>query len=301
MSASASQPPSSLLRPPGAVCLSSTDEAEVKSFLEHDAERNVYLNWRIAQGVLAHDAKHERLLGYRDPDTLEMSALLGVGANMVPAGADEAGLTELATHAGLALDVPRMIIGPETAVATLWSSYRPLVRPHVQLDTYHIYYEVRPETLDDELTLPGLRLAEEGDLHVVEEASAQMLIDDLGRRDRDENPTLFRRRVRNAIGSREVFVYVRGGFLLFKVNLGPRTSHAAQLQGVFTSRGFRDRGLGRRGCAEIARRLFAAGVPVVNLFVREDNVSARRAYEAVGFRPAGRFRMIILHPDRSRP
>jgi predicted GNAT family acetyltransferase len=166
--------------------------------------------------------------------------------------------------------------------------------PPVQLDCLHVSYELRPADLSPDLGLPELRLAGPGDLDQVEDASAAMLLEDLGRRDREEDPAFFRRRIRHAIRVEEVYIARHRQELAFKVNLGARAHGVIQLQGVYTVEAHRGRGLGRRGCAEVCRRLFDAGTRVVTLFVREENRSARRAYEAVGFRSRGVIRMIIL-------
>jgi len=270
------------------------DERDVIAFLSGQPSANVYLLWRIAQGVLRQPRGHERFYGMRDPDSRRLRAVIGAGANLVPAGSDRDALYELGQLAALCGERPRMLIGPRAGVDALWRGFQQALDPNVQLDTVHIGYELLPDDLAPELGLQRLHVAAMSDLIEVEEASAQMLIDDLDRRDRDEDPGLFRRRMRHAISQGEVFIYRDRGELVFKLNLGARTGEATQLQGIFTARSRRGEGLCRRGTAEVCRRLFSEGVPMVNLFVREDNLAARRSYEAVGFVPAGQLRMIIL-------
>jgi len=281
--------------------LGEDDRDDLLRFLSADRARNVYLLWRIQHGALARHSRFERILGVRDDQSGELVAALGAGANMVPAGNDATALEELGACAGITLELPRMLIGSRSGVDAVWRGYQQVRRPLVKLDTLHSYYELDRPQLNSDYSLPRLRLACAGDLLEVEEASAQMLEDDLGRLDREENPGLFRRRVRHAIAQEDVHVLCDDGRLQFKVNRGPRAHDSLQLQGVFTARSHRGQQLGRRGCAEVCRRAFDAGVSTVNLFVREDNLAARRAYEAVGFRQTGQFRMIILDPGHRNP
>jgi ribosomal protein S18 acetylase RimI-like enzyme len=68
----------------------------------------------------------------------------------------------------------------------------------------------------------------------------------------------------------------------FDVSIESR-KRGAQLAGVFVDRRWRDRGLARRGIADLSHQLFKAGMPCVTLHVRADNAPAIRAYEAAGF------------------
>jgi RimJ/RimL family protein N-acetyltransferase len=278
--------------------LGSRAGTEVSAFLHRDPPRNVYLLWRLGCGIL-DGSEHERLLGVRDAER-ELVALLGLGANMVPAGDALDALAELGASAACMTRRPRMLIGPEAGVLAAWQGYQRFARPRVELDTRHVYYELRRADLSPALGLEDLRLAQPSDLLEIEEASASMLLEDLGRRDRDEDPALFRRRVRHAIALGEVYLARRRGRFVFKANIGARAAGVAQIQGVYTTVAERGQGYCRRGCAELSRRLFDEGVEVVNLFVREDNLPARQAYESIGFRPAGHFRMIILEREGRR-
>ncbi|HEY9722245.1 MAG TPA: GNAT family N-acetyltransferase [Oscillatoriaceae cyanobacterium] len=64
-----------------------------------------------------------------------------------------------------------------------------------------------------------------------------------------------------------------------------RVPQLAQIGNVFTDPAWRGRGLARRCTAAVTQRLVESGVPVISLFVAEENAAARRVYEGLGFRP----------------
>jgi GNAT superfamily N-acetyltransferase len=69
---------------------------------------------------------------------------------------------------------------------------------------------------------------------------------------------------------------------------------AVQIGGVFTPPGLRGRGYGRAVVAGSLRDARARGVWLSILFTGQDNVPAQRAYEALGFRRVGRYRLTML-------
>jgi ribosomal protein S18 acetylase RimI-like enzyme len=59
------------------------------------------------------------------------------------------------------------------------------------------------------------------------------------------------------------------------------------ISGVYTRPEFRGRGVAQAVTAALCRQAEAAGA-MAGLFVREENLAARRAYEKLGFQPVGR-------------
>jgi ribosomal protein S18 acetylase RimI-like enzyme len=70
------------------------------------------------------------------------------------------------------------------------------------------------------------------------------------------------------------------------------------IAGVYTRPEHRNRGLGRAVTGAVARHAEAMGASA-GLFVRDQNVPARRAYERLGFRPVGH--KVWFEPARSAP
>lgn len=72
----------------------------------------------------------------------------------------------------------------------------------------------------------------------------------------------------------------------------PQLSVAAA---VYTRRGFRRRGYAKSVVSALAADVFRTK-PLLALTVREENVGALRAYQALGFRPVGVYRFVTLRP-----
>jgi predicted GNAT family acetyltransferase len=69
---------------------------------------------------------------------------------------------------------------------------------------------------------------------------------------------------------------------------------AVQVGGVWTPPYLRNRGYGRAAVAASLLDARAEGVAMAILFTGEDNVPAQRAYEALGFRHIGDYRIVLL-------
>lgn len=74
------------------------------------------------------------------------------------------------------------------------------------------------------------------------------------------------------------------------------TEEAVQVGGVWTPPDLRSRGYGRAVVAASLLDARAEGVKTAILFTGEENVPARRAYAALGFRRVGAYRMVLLSP-----
>jgi RimJ/RimL family protein N-acetyltransferase len=74
------------------------------------------------------------------------------------------------------------------------------------------------------------------------------------------------------------------------------TEEAVQVGGVWTPPDLRSRGYGRAVVAASLLDARAEGVKTAILFTGEENVPARRAYAALGFRRVGAYRIVLLSP-----
>jgi predicted GNAT family acetyltransferase len=71
-------------------------------------------------------------------------------------------------------------------------------------------------------------------------------------------------------------------------------AEAVQVGGVWTPPALRSRGYGRAAVAASLLDARAEGAKTAILFTGEDNVPAQKAYEGLGFRHVGEFRLILL-------
>jgi predicted GNAT family acetyltransferase len=74
---------------------------------------------------------------------------------------------------------------------------------------------------------------------------------------------------------------------------------AVQVGGVWTPPALRSRGYGRAVVAASLLDARAAGASTAILFTGEENVPAQRAYQALGFRHVGAYRLVLLRSPRN--
>ena len=120
-------------------------------------------------------------------------------------------------------------------------------------------------------------------------AEACLLPGDPLRRD----PEGFRWRTQAQISEGRSWVWIEDGVILFKAEASAWTPSAVQLQQVWVDPSMRNRGHAQRGMRDLCRRLLER-VPTVCLFVRPENASAIRVYDAIGMRRRGTYRSLIF-------
>ena len=212
-------------------------------------------------------------------------ALCHVGVNVVPSGSGCDAFAEATVSRG-----PRMIIGDEGPVGELWQAVRRrLPPPREDRPGQPVYViddppapghtDVRPAVLDDlELLVPACAAAHREELG----------IDPLAR-----DAAGFRWRTRQQIEEGRSWLWRDGDTILFKAEASAWTPSAVQLQQVWVDPSARNRGHAKRGMRDLCRLLLAR-VPSVCLFVRRENVTAMRVYEAVGMRREGSYRSVVF-------
>jgi predicted GNAT family acetyltransferase len=77
-------------------------------------------------------------------------------------------------------------------------------------------------------------------------------------------------------------------------------AEAVQVGGVWTPPHLRNRGYGRAAVAASLVDARAEGARTSILFTGEGNVAAQRAYEALGFRQIGHYRLLLRSPTTGR-
>ncbi len=102
----------------------------------------------------------------------------------------------------------------------------------------------------------------------------------------------FRRWVRGRVG--RAVVVEAAGEVAFVGYADVQCSRGALLQGVFTWRDERRRGLAAIGVSELCRRAFEAGAEHVQLAVVAGNEPAAKLYGQLGFRPFARLRTLLF-------
>jgi ribosomal protein S18 acetylase RimI-like enzyme len=269
-----------------------TDRRELIGYLERRPEDNVYLLSRVALDGVVNEASlcHGRFYGHFVDEALDGVAFFGHRRGVVLAGESEpfvrgAAALALGEEAGWVI-----LVSPREAADRFLSHYRWRGRP-THLNRIQDFYVLRPEDLSEERA--AVRRAELSDLDDIVDMSERMLREDFalaqGSLSRDGIRDSMRRKIRDG----QTWVVREGKRMIFKVDVAAQFAGGAQVEGVFTRPDFRGRGYARRGVAGVCAELLQTS-RFVSLHVARENAAARRAYEAVGFRPFGEFRLVLL-------
>jgi uncharacterized protein len=264
-------------------------------FLTAHGLRDVFLAGKIHEGALStpDGAAQGRFLGAFDGERLLGVLFLGNGGLVVFA-ADEPHVRRLfAEETWKERRRVRLVVGEWDAVTDVWGQ---LAASGLKADRdwREVFMVVTPETLADEPD-PGLVPAVPDDLPELIDVSARAYREETG-----ENPLTamgdgYVRHVTRNVDEGRTFIARVDGKIAFKAELSARCPIGAQIVGVFTEPALRGKGYARRGVAELSRRLMGeGGLPAVCLFVREDNLAARRAYERAGFVPQMFYRRLFV-------
>jgi RimJ/RimL family protein N-acetyltransferase len=214
-----------------------------------------------------------------------LTALCHVGANVVPSGADCSRFAEVAAR-GRA----KMIIGDERAVTELWSELAErMPTPRDDRPGQPVYAITEPPRAGE----TGLRPATERDFELLVPACAAAHEEEIGVDPLARDPEGFRWRTRSQIEEGRSWLWVEEGTILFKAEASAWTPAAVQVQQVWVDPPAREQGFAQRGMRDLCRLLLEQ-VPTVCLFVRPENATAIRVYEAIGMQRRGSYRSLIF-------
>ncbi len=188
---------------------------------------------------------------------------------------------ELRKHRAL-----RSIVGPRAAASGLWSRVQTWHRPPELVRACQPLYAMEPEMLVDIADVP-VRAAFVEEAEVVARHSAEMILVELGYDPRTHHAGWVAG-VRRAIAAGVWWVWIVDGVLRFQCNVGPRTEHTAQIQGVWTPPELRGHGYATAALAAVARRLLVREA-TLSLYVNDFNAPAMALYERIGFARVGEF------------
>ena len=275
-------------------------------FLTANGLRDVFLASKIHEGALSvpDGAAQGRFLGAFEGECLEGVMFLGNGGLLVFASDLPHVRRRFAEYAWKERARVRLVVGEWGQVSDLWG--------HLSasgLESTRDWREVFMVATPASLALEGerrLRLAEPRELHALSDLAARAYEEETGFDPFAAMGEGYLRHVARNVSEGSSYVLAEGGRLVFKADLSARCPIGAQIVGVFTEPDRRGEGIARRGVAELARRLTdpriagAGAVPAVCLFVREDNLAARRAYERAGFVPTMHYRRLFVAPVTSR-
>ena len=99
--------------------------------------------------------------------------------------------------------------------------------------------------------------------------------------------------MRQRVRARRTYVLEEGGELVFKVDVGSRSQHGAELEGLYTLPAQRRRGHATLCLGQISRHLLSS-LPRLTLRVDEQDASLAGIARKVGFVPGRPQRLVLM-------
>ena len=189
------------------------------------------------------------------------------------------------------------LIGPAGQVGAVQAAL-PVNEADVQMDETENLYSLDLDDLHVPEDLRSGRLQghpiQDGDLDLVTEWMMGYAIEALGERDSPELRERIRAGTQRHIEEQNTWVLECMGQPVACSSFNTAIAEAVQVGGVWTPPALRSRGYGRAVVAASLLDARAEGVGTAILFTGEENVPAQRAYEALGFRCIGNYRLVLF-------
>ena len=191
--------------------------------------------------------------------------------------------------------VVRGFVGPRAQVVAAREHPRsPKTVPRVDIGEVLYDLDLRelvvPSPLADgrlECVIPG-----DADLELLVRWGVAYSIETLGAAAGPRAERSWRKRVRDSVAERRIFLLLRGGEPVAMSGFNATVPECVQIGGVFTPPALRRHGFARACVAGSLVYAQGQGVPRAVLFTEPDNPS-RRAYEAIGFEEVGRYGILL--------
>lgn len=264
-------------------------EAALRALLMRDPGQHLYLLGLLEDfGAAAREGRGAFAFYGRTEGGVVTDAVFvgGAGALVVPTATSPLGLAELAR--GLGAVRLRACVGERVAVEALlrhWAPGRPRTSKAQRLFA---------ATADDlgPFTNPTLRQATEADLPQLLPLAAGAVHEALGRDPLAEDPQGFPARVLQRVRAGRTWVLEEAGALVFKCDVGARSRHGAELEGVYTRPDVRGRGHATLSLGQLSRKLLA-GLPRLALRIDDGDPALTAVARKVGYH-AGRAQRFVL-------
>lgn len=269
--------------------LGRADRGLAAALVDADPVVHSFVASRLDAGVLEPHIAGE-LWGY---PAERPRALVHVGANLVPVGADAEASRAFAERMGPARPFCA-IVGPREEVLGLWRALADAWGP-----AYARVRAVRERqpllAADAVCPVPeDPRLVQITPEHLASyfDAAVAMYTEELDENPLQTNPHGYRRHVRSLIDSGRAYGIVEDGEVVFKADVGAVGHGVAQVQGVWLHPRLRGRGLAAPAMAAVTNRVVRSG-RVAALYVNDFNAPARATYARCGYTERGVFTTVL--------
>jgi uncharacterized protein len=184
-----------------------------------------------------------------------------------------------------------LLMGEHNAVQRFWNYYAE--RGQSPRHVCPILFMHRQQAFDEQQQILGLRPATSEDLEHVVQAQAAMALETSGVDPLQKDPIGFRERYLRRIEKQRVWVLMKNGRLLFKLDVIADTPAAAYIEGVYVDPEERGKGLGRLCLTEVGRILHER-TKAIYLFVETDDTRTKSFYLKLGFDVAGQYDLLYF-------
>jgi hypothetical protein len=262
--------------------------ATLKALLTQDTPHNLYLlglseEYGVAPGGQALGTFHGRFVDGK------LKAVLFVGGSgglVVPSASPGLEVTALAQAVAPNISL-QTAVGEREAVDALLKVFG--ARPRHSADQR--LFVVSADDLGP-FTNPTLRLATEEDLPQLVQMSAGAVQEVMGLDPLEKDPDEFKERVARRVRARRTYVLPVGDKLVFKLDIGSRSQHGAEVESLYTIPSQRRLGHATLSLGQISRHLLSS-LPRLALRVNEENGSVARMAQRVGYVAKRNMRMVI--------
>ena len=256
---------------------------EAFGYLDREPVLNVYLLALTLRDALAKP-RDEFWAARREGEMVGVLHMSGQSGAILPLGHDPQTLELLAEQAherASILPGRYQIIGPRAAVGALAARFEQAgIRP--RLARNQVYMILEREALKPFERLAELKRAAPEDYDLIHESGAQLRAEELEEDPRLVDPSGYAKRVEEECRDGYTYLWQDQEGLCFRAGVSAVTPDAAQVSGVYTPPDRRNRGLARRGLAELCARLLDRSRTVC-LFVNDFNAPALALYQHLGF------------------
>ena len=270
--------------------LGAEDEAETLQFLAARPLHTVFLTGFILDNGMVSPMNRGTFYGARDEQgRLEGVALIG-NATLIEARNDAA----LAAFASLAQRFPHIsiVLGEKDKIGQFWDHFSQNGQTPRRVCRQLLLEQRWPVEMREGVS--ELRQATVDDLPTLLPVYAEMIVDESGVNPMEKDPEGFSIRWERRIEMGRVWVWIKGGKLVFNADVICDSTEVIYLEGIYVHPQERGKGYGLRCLSQLSSNLLRRSGSLC-LLVNEQNHGAQALYRAAGFKMRGYYDTIYLH------
>lgn len=269
--------------------LTEQHKQETLNFLSQRPVNNVILSgWILDYGIVSPQHRGT-FYGCRDAK----GNLIGVsmiGRNLLFEACTDESIAAFARCARDCTDV-RMVFAEEEKLSTFWRHYRGEA-PMPAVSRHRLIRSGGP--ISDEIEMVDeLRIATLDDLDQIVSAHAEMVLVETGVDPLETDADGFRMRCAHRVEQGRVWVWIKGGELIFKTDILGVTPEAIYLEGLWVNPKERGNGHATRCLTSICRQLLSGSNTICGFLEAEHSLS-NSLYRKAGFKEVDKYAKIYL-------